>query len=213
MKKVSCIFLFMLIVTVMAGCSGNPYLNNVSEIRENIFAGNSDNFNVSVFAGEREKPYKADGIAEKRTSYFLVVVEPEFEADSDEVLNVSFKINNDDFSKSITKDIFRDKFIFDFGKVNAKGSFTINLKIGLYDEDITMNDLSADLTKTYLQALEEGMALLQEKYQGTLNSGKYACEIYVKLCYKKFMNTEKLYWYVAILDTKGNISSVTFDAS
>jgi len=213
MKKIFGIFLFILILTALVGCSNNQYLNNVSEIRENVFIGSSENFKISVYSGERENPYKADGIAEKRKEYFLVIAEPGFITEADEVLNISFKINNQTFTKSVTKDVFRDKFIFDFGKVKAAGSFTISLKIDTYDEDIEMSDLSKDLTKTYLEALEEGMVMLKEKYQGTHNSGKYACEIYVKLCYKKFMNIEKLYWYVAVLDTKGNISSVTLDAT
>lgn len=199
-------------MTGLFGCGSAGYMNNVSEIRENIFIGETDNFEVNIFSGKRENPYKADGIADKMMPYFLVIIELKFESEADKVLNVDVKIGNETYKKSITKDVFRDKYIFDFGKLNISGDITVNLQIDLHNEDVAMSDLSKDLTKTYLQVLEEAMVLLQEKYNETNISGKYECEIYIKLCYKKFMNYERLYWYVAILDTRGNISSVMIDA-
>lgn len=198
---------------MFAGCSKTGYENNISEIRENIFIGESEHFEISVYVGKREDPYKADGVANKMTQYFLVVIEPKFDTTEDDIMNTNVIIKGQIYAKSLTKDIFRDKFIYDFVNLKAAENFTINVQVLSYDEDVAMLEMLTAGMKTYTEALTEAMVMLKDKFEATKDEKKYSCEIYVRLSYSKFMSDKRLYWHVSILDRQGNITGVIIDVN
>lgn len=213
MKKLLVLGAVMLgLVFALTGCSKNSYENNISEIRDNIFIGETEHFEVSVFTGKREDPYKADGVANKMIPYFLVIVSPKFDTTEDDTMNANVMIKNKSYVKNLTKDVFRDKFIYDYANLSADENFVINLQIQSYDEDVTMLEMFTAGMKPYSEALTEAMAMLKDKLEATKEGNKYNCEIYVKLSFSTFMSDQRLYWHVSLLDSMGNITGVIIDA-
>lgn len=213
MKKVLCLIIVAISIFAFTGCSKSYYESNVSEVRNSIFVGESESFEASIYVGQRENPYKADGAANKMVSYFLVIIEPKFETGEDDLMCTNVIINNKTYSKTLTKDVFYNKFVYDFADLKADGNFTINITVQAYDEDVAMLELLSAGQKTYSEALAEAMVMLKDKFEATKDGNKYACEIYVRLTYSKFMTDQRLYWYVSLLDTKGNITGVIIDVN
>ena len=206
--KIILVILSTLVLSLFSGCSGLIYDSYVSEIRDNIFLGETEHFEVSVYTGFRENPYKADGLANDMVSYFLVIVEPKFDTTDEDILNMSVVIKNKVYAKSVTKDVLREKFIADYIKLDTFGNFTINVQVLNYDEDVAMIEMFNAGMKTYEEALREGMEKLKDKFDRSKDKNKYNCEIYVKLCVSRFLSDKKLFWHVTILDSLGNVNGV-----
>lgn len=212
MKKIIILILAVMAAAfIFTGCAKNAYENNISEIRDDVFIGETEHFEVIGFIGKRENPYRADGAANNMVPYFLVAISPKFETNEDDIMYANIILKDKMYSKSLTKNVLHNKFIYDFADLKPDENFTINVAVQAYDEDVTMTELFQGGMKTYQEALKEGMALLKDKFEDTKDGNKYACEIYVRLTYSKFMTDEKLYWYVGLLDTKGNTEGVIID--
>ena len=65
LRKIIICACFFVVSLLIVGCSSANLIEivktNLSEIRNNLFVGQTDNLIVSVSTGEREKDYKLDG--------------------------------------------------------------------------------------------------------------------------------------------------------
>lgn len=78
------------------------YLSYVSELRSDVFCGESENYSVTVYSGLKEKPFKHDGIVEKQTLFLSIKIF--MKERSDEVINVKFEIDGTLYEKQTQYD-------------------------------------------------------------------------------------------------------------
>lgn len=66
----------------------------MSDVRETLYAGENDKVFVTVVSGERENPYKYDGIKNKNVDFCIVSVFPSGAQISDTTLEVELLVGD-----------------------------------------------------------------------------------------------------------------------
>ena len=139
-----------------------PYQEKVSEVRNGYYAGESEHFEVEVYAGEREEPFRADGIAEPREVYFLVMVFPKSDLERQDV-SVSFEADRL-YQATLFKNPAFDSYAYDFGAVERRdGNFRIEVCCGNFIEEVTLLQLSLDLEDDWKDVLRKGVEAFHQK--------------------------------------------------
>ena len=196
-KKWLFVLIFVLFLTAFSGCkSQNSLINNVSELRTDVFYGQSQNYKVKAGYGFKETPFNADGkISEK--DYFLTFRLIDREID-DQTYTISFQFGeqnyNADFKLSpVSHSLIASVEIENFNKK----SFTIIISNASNHEDVEMASLLPENTLTFTSVLEK----LQRTQSDLLKNyadenGNFNAEIHLRVLVKN----EKPYWFIGLVE-------------
>ncbi len=197
---------FAAICALLAGCKKQvDRFDSVSEIRNNILLASSDEFSLRIYIGEREVPYSADGVARETSPRFdAYMVAP----NGTKTYNFHFKIGNETYGGEMSYDNVKGEYYYfctlDVGKIDA-----ISCEIA-YDETSLVLEAKSVLTeqtlspKQILRKLEETET---EFFSSLTDRYGFAGEIYVRLIFE-----DKPYYYVGVIDRKGNASAFLLNA-
>ena len=191
----------------LAACSKNVrYDDYVSELRQNIFLVESEEYYLRIYAVEKESPYSADGVPREtspRTEIYLVAPE------GDKECHISFTVGEKTYSGEMSYDNARGEYYYyctlDVSKCNA-----LPCKIKYGDTEFAMNALSVlngnelppkKILKNVQNENAELFASLTDKYG-------FKGEIYMRLIYE-----DAPYYYVGIIDRDGNIYAFLANAT
>lgn len=198
----------------LCGCNRNKlmYTDQLSEIRDNVYIGESEHFEVCVYTGEREQPYRLDGVAEPMVDYFLITVTPKFAVTEEDSVCCTVKIEGKKYEKRLEKHPFRACFVADLCDLNTdQDALSINVTAQHYDEDVTVSSVLKKDCVTLSEAMEKGFTHLKDSIERTKDGKDYRCEIQVKLTYQHKFNEERLYWHILVADCDGGIYAVLID--
>lgn len=190
-----------------AGCGKpadayQPYRDRISELRNVFYGGESEHFEVEVYAGRREDPFRADGVAESTEPFFLILVFPKLNLERKD-LSVSFEADRLYQAKLIKNPAF-DSYAYDFGKVERlSGNFNLEVSCENFIEEVTLLRMSAEFESEWESALKSGVDLFHEKedWQQRETEG---FEIGVRLVRDRERNG-KLSWHFVMVFTDGTV--------
>ena len=190
---------FFLTLLLLPACAKKiDYFSYVSELRQNIFLAENEDFSLRVYSVAKESPYIADGIPREishRTEVYLIA--PSGEKDC----RLSFLFNEETYGGEMSYDNVKSEYYFsctlDISKLTA-----LDCTISYGETEITLNaksvlngdELSPKSILQYVQ--KENMDLftnLTDKYG-------FSGEIYIRLIYE-----ENAYYYIGIIDRTGKI--------
>lgn len=214
MRKTSGFFSVILILTILlfplslGGCEKNDLLSSsVSELRRDIFYGESQNYSVKASYGFREKPYVNDGKvgALENALVFKLLNKETDEATYTVVLELDGKTYSADFSRnpmldSVTATLIVDEF--------SLKTFTVTVKSAAESEKVTLTSLLPENTIGYedaLSALESEQSELIKSY--TDADGNFTAEIYMRVIVKD----EKPYYYVGFASGNDKLKALLVD--
>ena len=166
-KKWVAVLLALGTAAVLGGCQPqeddySPYRENISELRNVCYAGESEHFEVEVYAGEREDPYRTDGIAEERKRFFLVMVFPKVNLERKEI-TVAFELDRN-YRAQLLKNPAFDSYAYDFGAVEGwDGNFLLEVGCENFVEEVNLLRISAESEENWEQALRKGVDFFHEK--------------------------------------------------
>ena len=180
---------------------------NVSELRDNVYAGSSESFTLSAVSGYKENPYLKDGKVGLVCPYVI------FKIDSETINNATYTLTLNYQEKEYVEE-------FKLNPINSKLTVTLNIEnfmpttfevivsVGSVREKITMNSLITPNTLSYQSALQS-LEKLQKNYLQTLtdSDGNNQFELSVKLMFKN----EKPYWYIAIITGEDKVKALLID--
>ncbi len=190
----------------------NKYRKNVSEIRENIYVGESEHFEVVIYVGERENPYAMDGTVGEMNRFFLVIASPKFNLPLGEKVKAEVSAGGKKYVKELISHPFNGSHAADLGGANAgSDNVMVNLRAMEFDEDVTAVSLLTENMLTSDEAYRKGAELLKDSIENTLEDGKYHCEIQVKLIDKTKVDG-KLFWHVSVYGKSGEMYAVLLEA-
>ncbi len=207
MKKFAFVLSFILCLTFLFGCHGKPNLiENLSELRTEVFYGESQNYKLKASYGFKENPFINDGKV-GNTEYAL-----EFrllEKTDDATYSLSFPLNgttvNANFSKNPVSHVL-------YAKVQAENfkekEFSVTVSCGGNQETITLKSLLAENTVSFEQALSS-LYNNQKDYIDSIydQNGNFNAEIYLRVLVKD----QKPYWYVGIARGNNDLKALLID--
>ena len=203
----TCLAIFTLFLT---SCSQkNTLINNVSELRDNVYLGQSESFSLSAVSGYKESPYVRDGKVDKVSPYLI------FKIDSPTVSNATYTLSL----------LYQDKeYVEEFRLNPINSKLTVNLSIEDFNpttfnvvisvaslrETVTMNSLLTSTTLSYTNALQS-LEKVQKSYLDSFadDNGNYQFELSVKLIFKN----EKPYWYIAVITGEDKVKALLIDGT
>ena len=200
------LLLVLLLLAVFSGCKKEmDYLPYVSELRSNILIADGDGFTLRIYAVDKENPYLPDGVPhEKNTRVEVYLTAPE----GKETCNVFFTLDGQEYGGEMSYDSVKAEYFFsctlDVSAVKALpcrveyGKQTLTLNALSIRQEATMDATS--LLKTLKSTESDLFSSLTDEYG-------FAGEIYIRLIYE-----ENPYYYVGIIDRKGNIHAFLLNA-
>ena len=213
MKK-SILFLPVLILTLIFGACGidlhNQLKSNVSETCTCYFVGETNDYYVNLFSGEREKTYKLDGISTQSTQYALLSVKCKTKQDNNEI-QFSIEINNETTEGVLSANPFDNTIEADIQKtLNCDDEIYVYIKCGDNTQVANLKCISKDFfvnSDTVLDvAIDE---VLNQNTQFDPNK-KYECFIQVL---NKDDSAHQYFWIVSIVSSEGDVYNIIIDTT
>lgn len=210
MKKITFyLTLCLMLLCLFSGCKKqtNPLYDRVSELRSDIFFGQSQTIKISANYGFKESPYAFDqNVSPKKYLLTLKLVEQQLTQTTYSIsLNFKGKEYSSTFKLSpLNNDLFACFEIPDF---NLK-QFSVTVESGGERQTITLQSIVPPDTITYKQALDTLKKDKPTLIEAFLDqNGKFNAEIYMRIIVK-----DKLaYWYVGIANDKDNLKALLID--
>ena len=202
------ILVVILFCSSLMGCTTrNSLFNSVSELKRNIYSGNSNNFSLSASYGFRETPYINDGKVGKLDNTLIFTLKNKQAAQTTYSVLVEFNgkthsavFKNNPVNSNLKAVIILDNF--DLDNFDAKISF------GSSEEKISMtsivpkNALSPELA---LEKLEKEQEALIKSFKDS--EGNFNAEIYMRILVKD----NKPYYYVGFASGKDKLKALLVD--
>lgn len=187
----------MCVALVFGGCqvsSLENYKNQVSDIRENYFAGKSDNFYASFTSGMRESPYSFDGKSEEKVEFGVLTIAPK-QALANTMLGYTISIDDQKYSGFFEESPFDNSYSADIEqKVDDSAKITLTVTDGQKEENITLECVSCNFQINAENALDLAYNELKEDLQTLCQDKGY--EVYVKIVADLTQNVQDKYWLV-----------------
>ena len=182
----------------------------MSDVRETLYAGENDKAFVTVVSGERENPYKYDGVKNNNVDFCIVSVFPCGTQISGTTLDVELLVGDVAHDITLEKSPYENAFMADIGsKIDAGQTLTLRCEdvggeIELVCESQKWEIKSDDAIRI---ASEE----LAEKIQAKVQNQTLQGECYLKIIYDKSRSIKTYYWYFTLVDVDGGTSSCVID--
>lgn len=202
------IFLFLVATMLMfTSCQSiDNYIDkNISEIRESLYEGSCDDFNVTLVCGEREKDYVLNGISTSNIEFGVLTFDiKNMEISEKNELKYVLNIGTERYSGELEINPFDNTLVADIHKkvtgnenIRAKvilDDFVKEVKLEKVDCDFSIN--SSDVKKIISKNFKDDIKLLIEE-------GEFKGEIYIKILNDADMYIGDYYWYVSIISRDG----------
>lgn len=217
-KKLSIIFKLLcftfcvaMCIVILSGCSKKvDIFDYMSDIRQTLYAGENDKAFVTVVSGERENPYKYDGIKNKNVDFCIVSLFPISTKIDGTTLDVELVVGDTTLDITLEKSPYENAFMADIGSKIASGQ-TLKLEC----EDVGGSiELSCESQKWEIKsddAIRIAASEFAEKIQSKTQNQTLQGECYLKIIYDKSRSIKTYYWYFTLVDTDGGTSSCVID--
>ncbi len=212
---VICLFICLLIPCTFVGCkpADDETADDscVSYIQEELYAGCTPNYNVSLSCGRSEEMFIANGIAGELKDFSTLTVTP-LHVD---LFNCEYTFKligaSGELTGALTKDTFGTSFTAEVTGLKNIGEVTsITVISSTAEENVVLTDKLLDKinSEEALKIAEENFA---EKVAAEKADGKYAREIYVKYINDAENSGSEYYWYVAYIASPSDYWALLID--
>lgn len=195
MRKILSILLAILLLCALASCDyidDAKTLENVSELRNYYYVGNSDSYFVEMYGGKKETPLVIDGSAGKLNDYVKIKVL----AKNSDIEDISYHIgiNEEEFSGDMTKEIVGGRFVTTLKATDLDGDYTLKLTSNGKTEEIKLSSVTDDFID-YKKARE----IAENELKDPISRFPDGYEVHIKVIEGE-KGSFKYYWYVAFMD-------------
>jgi len=214
MKRLFVVICLAILGLTLSACGTNKkdlVLDNIAEVRYNVFAGENENYVASFMSGERESPYAVNGICEKKVEFGMLNIKYKTE-DSPIVAQYSLKIDDKVYNGNLEYNNYENTLMVDIQSVvNDDAQITLIVTTNKGEEKCDLIPKTKDLEITWRTALDIAMQTLGKEVDEYVVKGKFNGEVYIKIITDLNATFDTYYWYVSIVGTNGNCNGVIID--
>lgn len=206
MRKFIVITIILSCLIFTSGCKeNNIYIDKISELRQDVYTGSSDELNITANYGFKENPFIINGkVSELIYGYTfkLHVIPDEIKrcvefSDGDKTYSAVFELD----------DITSEYKAFIETKTHFEKQFTIRLISGTDVKNVALTSVLPENTIVYKKALE----ILTEKQRPLFDAytvnGEFNAEIFMRI----FVKDLKPYWYIAIANSENKLKAMLIE--
>jgi hypothetical protein len=200
MKKMLIVLIIVLVFPLTACQSAlNKYSSNISEIRDEVMIGESENFTVTLISGERENPFEVDGKTDEKIDFTVVTITPKHEDECEFTYRI--KIGEEILSGKFTPHPFKKTYSFEVEK-RTTGTAFLAIGDGENIYEINLTSVKTDNTISYSDALDIACHRLKDSIESVTVDDVLNCEIFIRYIENPISSEKAYYWYVAFAPEK-----------
>lgn len=213
MKKIFSLFLFLIMVSisfVLVGCKANraQIQDNISDIRYGIYDAKNDMAKATYVYGERENPYKPDGISNPKTSFGIISItfntKPELEK-----IDFTLKYGEKTINGQLEKSPFTSEYLADIGEqISSETPLELEIKLNEKTIQLILKKQSTNWEIDSAKALKIGEKALKDEIDEMKRQGK--CEYYLKIIADTKSNFGQYFWAFTVISENGTKHTVVF---
>ena len=181
------------------------YFSYVSELRNNIFLAQTDEFSLRIYSVKKETPYVADGIPKEittRTEIYLSAPE------GNQTYTLSFSFNGNNYGGEMSYDNVKSEYYYSCNlDCSAAKEINCHLEYGEKLMDIKAVSILNSETLSPKAVLNNVMHAEKELFSSMTDKYGFIGEIYLRLIYE-----EAPYYYVGIIDRNGDVYAFLINA-
>ncbi len=198
MKKIFAFILIIFSLFSFSACKRQDGLEiYVSELRSNVYSGQSDDLTLKASYGYKENPYQNDG--KVGTLHPLLIIKLIGKETTQSTYTVSFEFNNQNYTADFKLSPVSHSLIATFEIENFNlDEFNVNLSCGDNLHTVKMQTTIPKGTITYIKALECLEKSQPQLIKAFSNDDGFDAEIYARIIVKN----DKAYWYIGL--ARGN---------
>jgi hypothetical protein len=209
MKKITFIFCSLIcLVLFFIGCKNQNFLQqHVSELRSDVFYGQSENFSVKAGYGFKETPYHNDGVARSRQNLLTFKLLNKETEDTTYSLTLNFSEMDYKTTFKLSPITHTLTATLEIDAFNLK-EFSVTISNASHTETVTLVSQLPENTIDYVRALDylqKNQTELIKRY--TDSNGNFQAEIYARVLVKD----NKSYWYIGIASGNENLKALLID--
>ena len=191
------------ILPLFTACKHKPdYFAYVSELRSDLFMASDDEVSVSVACISREYPYNGDGIKAPLCDLIEITLEGDADEYSVHILGEE-NIGGDMTFRNTRGDFYYSQGVKSFPQT----SITLRIEWDDTARDLVATSVKSENTLSPQEALEYAVEAEKNLVESMSAEGAFAGEFYVRL-----LRRDRNYYYVGIVDKKGNMTSLLLDS-
>ncbi|MCL2540241.1 MAG: hypothetical protein FWE53_02260 [Firmicutes bacterium] len=191
----------------------NYFENNLSEIRHNIFEGQTTDYLITFTSGQREANYVLDGISGKKTNFGIVSVFPKNLAFAGS-LEYEVRVNAKAYNGRLEQSPFDTTQSADIGTtVSDADTIVVIVTLNGQSQQAELVCVSSGFVINSTKALQLAVAAVEPQLNTLLSGDKTTAECYVKIISDPEKAIGVHYWFVSFINTQGAELSVIIDPS
>ncbi len=196
----------LLFLALLSACQKKiDYFDYVSELRDNIFTAETEEYSLRIYSVKKESPYAADGIPKEvsaRTEIYFLTPE------GDKECQISFSDGKQTYGGEMSFDNVKAEFYYSCSlNISELKEIPCEIRYGDIELSLTATSVKSEKTiapKPLLNILEKEET---ELFSSMTDKYGFTGEIYCRLIFE-----ESAYYYVGIIDRSGNIQAFLINA-
>lgn len=220
MKKILCVLSIIICGIMFVGCGGNKknetnFNNHLIEIRNNLFAGQDDQFYATVCTGEREQDYALDGVVNGLVPFGIVTLARlDNEMLSQDEYAFTLVVNGESINGTLEKSPYDNTYSSDIEQVIADDAeISLQVSVDGTDFDQTLSNVSSTFSINKDNAISIACEELKDSVKTLSKEKGNLSEAFIKILKDYSGESNRYYWYVGIISPEGKTSGVLIDAS
>lgn len=206
-------FLFLLSVVISSvcfsfSCKDKPtYVKYLSELRENIYEGETADVKLKCYYGFKESPYSHDGVVGKKIYSLTFILE--LDELSPATYNLELNFNGKSFKGafSYTENSAFPSLSFNIENFTEK-TFSVKVSKGEIINDITLSSVIPEKTISYEKALNSVFSSAPDLISSFKEGDEFCGEINERV----LIRNDKAYYYIALISSD-NVKAFLVDGT
>lgn len=199
-----CVLLIIYSCTLISCKNNDLYLQNVSQLRTDVFIGKYNGNTLTVYPEEKEYPFIYDGNACERKKFITIKLD---NLVGDEI-SAEFTINEETYGAQMTFQVLPNALICTIEVVSLpQNSLTVSVTENDSTVKVETKSVKINDTVSYKTAIKSVLNQRQSFIKSLKTHNVLQAEIQARLLYEDGKN----YWYVGFADKKGNLTAFLID--
>ena len=186
--------------------------DSLSEIRSELFVGESEHYRAYIASGYREEPYACDGVKNELVEFGVITMRAK--SGSINSASYSLKVDEKEYVGQFEYDPYSSALVVDVEKyISGDNAVELTLTVNGVSEQLSLVNKSKD----FAVKIDDVISLIATNYEKELNEllslNKLQAEIFIKIATDNDFTFDKNYYYISICDKNGNMINFLVDVS
>lgn len=212
MKKLIIFAIICVVAILSTSCKldmQSEVLDNMSDIRYNLFEAKTEDFTATFMCGMRENPYEYDGVSNSKCEFGIITITYKVRPLLEEI-DFVLKVNNSDFVGVLEENPYDHTYMADIEKI-IDSEAEIFLAIDDLESDLQFTSISSSWAVQYADALTIALENVNDDLPQFFSSKQFLAECYLKIIFDLKSTTAPYFWYFGIVGQGGATVALIID--